>query len=113
MALTITRIHPSFVWGPFQAAIVEFTGDSSYPTGGEALDDTELDAITGIADDRNSAAEIQFIVSETNVTGHTVSLDRANNKLLYFDADSEVANTTNLSAVTVRALVAWGKTIGP
>lgn len=69
--------------------------DSSYPTGGYALSFNQL-----------GFAKAPLLVDAEQATGRTYWYDRANQKLVAFStAATEVANATNLSAVTVRVAV--------
>ena len=77
----------------------KITFDSSYPTGGEALDLS-----------KHMPNEIEFISFESD-DGYIFQYDRTNKKILayYFDYNAgadgaaiEVANTTDLSAVVIR-----------
>jgi hypothetical protein len=91
--------------------ICTFTGDSSYPTGGEAITAAqfaalmpEIGAFTSAA---NGAAAISFFASEVDASGRHLSLDRTNAKILAFDADSEIPAATDLSAVTIRFRIVY------
>lgn len=111
MAATVT---PSFsgnsfdVWGKRKVYTARITFDSSYPTGGEAVNLKQFglpghDACTYIFSQR------------APLTGaYNFVYDRTNQKLLVFWADGtavaagalpEVANTTDLSALVVDVLI--------
>lgn len=111
MALTTVLVKDLGPVGNAYGAIVDITGDAAYATGGEALAVADLAAMMpkhshGLA--ATDADKIQTFQSEVGTTGHYCRLDRANDKVLFYDHDSEVANLADLSAVTVRALVLYG-----
>lgn len=117
MALTVALVKDLGPVGAGYEAIVDITGDASYPTGGEVTARVDLATMCPrlqpgtfaeppVAAD---AAKITGLASERNVTGHMVSLDRATAKILFWAIAAEVANLTNLSAVTVRARVRYGQ----
>jgi hypothetical protein len=110
MALTITVARRG-VSGPSYYTDADVTGDASYPTGGEALAAADLVKILG----RNggAAGDIQYMDSEVATgTGIVWQLDRANTKLMAWDGNAEVADTTNLSAVTARCRFWHGQVTG-
>ena len=79
---------------------VDFTLDSSYPTGGEAIVASEIDAnlqsIMGV---------ICIGVSGTNATkAYYVSFDQTNGKLLVFDEAGETGDTADHSDVVLHCL---------
>lgn len=109
MALTISVVKRT-VSGNARHVYVDVTGDSSYPTGGEAV----TAAMEGVIKGEPTRAAVNlsdwvvFASSETNPAGYRISVDTANDKILFFDVDSEVANATDLSAVTVRCRIDYG-----
>jgi hypothetical protein len=111
MALTITNVKNN-VSGGFYETIVDITGDSSYATGGEALAAVDVNALMprlGGGLTATDSDRVQVFISETDVAGRTLSLDKVNDKILFYAAGAEVGAATNLSAVTIRALVRYGK----
>lgn len=70
--------------------------DASYPTGGEATTD-----ISG------HFTELLGVVFEAK-GGRTFAYNYADNKVLAYAGSSEVADTTDLSAVTGVRFLAWG-----
>lgn len=111
MALTITEVKQN-VAGGFYETIVDITGDSSYATGGEALAAADVNKLMPRLGGNLAATDsdkVQFFLSETDVSGRTLALDKTNDKVLFYAAGAEVAGTTNLSAVTIRAVVRYGK----
>jgi hypothetical protein len=100
MSLTNTAVVTPFVPGQKRCTVTKVVFDSSYPTGGEALTPTDLGLNTVVF------AEAQVQVAGTgSVTA--VFYDITNQKLKAFTAAAEVANTTDLSAVTAQ-VVAFG-----
>lgn len=115
MSVTVTLVKDCGPVGAGYEAIVDLTGDASYATGGEALAAAELQSMMPrlskgeILADAASCAKVQSLLSERSVSGHEVTLDRTNVKLLFWAAGAEAANLANLSAVTVRARVRYGQ----
>lgn len=104
MAVTISTPVKRVVRGNERVAYVDLTGPASYTTGGEALSAADIVKLCG----GKAGAVIGDIVSfdaEPSTAGHTVVLDRANSKIMYFNGTTQIAAATNLSAVTVRAAV--------
>lgn len=96
------------VWGRRRVWTYKATLDNSYATGGEAV------TLDGVVDISNCAIFIQQRAPLTG--GYNFVLDRTNSKLLVFWVDttvdgaamSEVASTTDLSAVVVDIIVIGG-----
>lgn len=108
MALTKTK-RRDFVIGDRRMNIYEVDFDNSYPTGGEALSKADL----------NVDLELDFVLAISN-SGYSFEYDETNEKLLAYWADYdavadgaliEVADTTNLSAVTNVLVVTVGKSL--
>lgn len=105
MAVTVTEVVKTAVKDRYMH-IFKVTFDSSYPTGGEPLTAADL----GFSDHATNLNVLGF------AGGYTLNYDAANAKLMAFWVDTtvdgaamaEVANTTNLSAVTALVL-AFGK----
>lgn len=102
MAATFT-INQLQVPGATHVAFVDFTGDSSYPTGGYAVTPQTFGFTTQIYD-----------VIANDAAGYNVRYDNVNNKVMLYDTGAssgavlaETANTTNVSAITSR-LIAFG-----
>lgn len=100
MAAT-TSVTKQGVWGDTKYGIVEVTLDSSYPTGGEAVDFVAAlgwNSLTGLVS-----------INSTAATGYVPQWDGS--KILMYEAGAdaaaldEVANTTDLSAETMTCLV--------
>jgi hypothetical protein len=99
MALTVTEVSTNYQ-GARLVKTFDITGDSSYPTNGEDL----------------TRAQLGFVVIESAdfspAGGYTFDYDRTNQKVKAYWVDTttdgapqaEVANATNLSAVTTRAV---------
>jgi hypothetical protein len=101
MAVTPTRVAGPEVPGAERRTVTDVLFDASYPTGGEPLTASDLGLST-----------VAFASASVKVAGTgavtAVFYDIANAKLLAYTASAQVANTTDLSAVTVE-VVAWGK----
>ncbi len=102
MAVAIT-VRKRSVRGNERASYVDITGPASYATGGEALSQGDLNKLLGEAGSK--IGDITRLDAETGTAGHSVVLDRANSKVLYFNGTTQIAAAVNLSGVTVRAEV--------
>lgn len=103
MAVTVTTpssVTP-FVPGNLRCTVRTVVFDTAYPTNGESLTANDL-----------GLSKVDFAIPTVAVagTGSVTGLhyDTANSKLKAFTAAAEVANDTDLSAVTVQ-IVAFGK----
>lgn len=88
--------------------VVEFnvTGDSSYATGGESLTAADVNLLMPEYAGQLAATDsdkVLLYVSESDSTGRYTSLDKTNDKIMFWAAGAEVAGATNLSAVTIKA----------
>lgn len=99
MALDVAVVE-SFISGSFRETIVDVTFDDHYPTGGEAVNTRQL----------GFAARVDHI-SPALSDGYVVMHDQANETLVVFEGNygevaagplAEVANDTDLAALTVR-----------
>ena len=97
MALTISPVR-TFVLGDHRCVIADVTFDSSYATGGESLTNTDL----------GLTRSLMSLDAGVATTGHACPYDYTNQKLMAFNGTTQIANTTDLSAVTTR-VVAIGK----
>ncbi len=101
MATTNTRVVVPTVPGAERYTVTDVVFDSSYPSGGEPL------AAAGLG-----LTSVSFAVSQVKVAGTgsvtNVFYDIANAKLLAYAAAAQIANTTDLSAVTATVL-AFGR----
>lgn len=105
MAVTVTKVATN-ITGRFRTRIVDVLMDSSYATGGETLTASDLGLKTVLT------ASIQQKTVGTTI--RVFQYDLANSKILAFQqkdpaaaggadiALPEVANTTDLSTITVR-----------
>lgn len=100
MSVTNTRTGLPKVPGAERFTVTTVAFDSSYPTGGEPLtaSDLGLSVVTG-------AIATVAVAGTGSVTA--VFYDIANAKLKAFAAAAEIANTTDISAVSAQ-VVAWG-----
>lgn len=98
----VGSIKASWV-GRQNLALVDVTLSSSYATNGDTFDFATIGLI---------GVQPLFVDAAPNA-GYVVFYDRANKKFKVFQqsaatgALTEVPNTTNLSAVVIRCLVAW------
>lgn len=97
MALTVVRDRRT-VWGDRRVTFLNVTFDASYPTGGESL----TPAMAGLT-------EFDAVVQH-GVSTHSVVHSGTTNLLLVYlvSTAAEVADTTDLSALTVQ-LICIGK----
>lgn len=98
MALTITVVRRDRTRnGKFVIANIQF--DSSYPTGGEALGVAEKTAL-GIS-------KIDWFDAYQDASGsRRVVYDHTNDKILLYTAfNTEAADTSDQSTITIRALI--------
>lgn len=104
MAVTVstpTHATSPVVAGNVRMAVRDITFDSSYPTGGEALSASDFGMQVILA-------SIPTVRTAGTGSVTAVQHDIENGKLLAYTAAAQVANTTDLSAVTVR-VIAFGK----
>lgn len=107
MALTITKVGRSTVFGDRRVRFFDITFDTSYPTGGEALTPANLEL-----------TRIDFLQahSKGDDPAYVVNYDYTNEKILVFgveqDADAAVTepfdqenDTADLSGLIVRVMV--------
>jgi hypothetical protein len=97
VALTITPVK-TFAAGGCRTVIADVAFDNSYPTGGESL----------TAIDLGLTLELYSVSAAPATTGHACPYDRTNSKLMAFNGTSEIADRTDLRAVTTR-VTAIGK----
>lgn len=97
MAVTVTQVTNRQSVGQYFEKLVDIQLDNSYATNGVALTPAQL----------GFGEVLQVLPEETaGAAARSFVYDRANQKLLaYAPAGAEVANATDLSAVTVRTLV--------
>lgn len=100
MALgTITILEVSAGDGPLRADLVQFAGDGAYPTGGTANFQALLRTALG-----KGHVEIIGVITQ-NSGGKQLAYDKANDKLIVYSGASEVANASDQSGTTFRAVV--------
>jgi hypothetical protein len=101
VAIAIGKVNldnRNHVIGNRREIVVDVTLDNSYPTGGYTLTPTTL-GVDGVTD---------YVFAQATTTGHLPVYNYGTKKLMIFSAGTEVANTTDLSAVVLR-LIAQGK----
>lgn len=91
MALTISNLQHG-VSGNKRENIADVAFDSSYPTGGESLTPAQL-----------GLTSVDVVLSD-HKAGYNFVYDKANQKLLAYNGTTQVANTTDLSAITARVV---------
>lgn len=102
MALTVEQLGRTNVTGNRLTVALKITFDSSYPTGGEALDLTTY------------VSNIETVGIEVS-GGYVFQYDRSNKKVLAYEAGAdgaaldEVANATNLSSTVTYVTVTGGR----
>ena len=92
------------VEGGRRKVVADITFSNSYATNGDSFVAADIQAIAeklGVVNAAGDLSGVEVLDSEAGSDGTTVYLDRANKKLKAFKG-AEVANTTNLSAITVR-----------
>jgi hypothetical protein len=76
------------------------TGPASYTTGGETLTIAQqrqvMNEVCGSAVDFD---KVTFFGSARNASGYVCALDKTNDKMLFFDADSEASGDLSLQVV--------------
>lgn len=105
MAATVTAVGTPQVAGGWQVRIYDVAFDSSYPTGGESVTPAMLGLNT-----------IDFLIAEP-AGGYTFEYDHDDELLIARWVDTttdgapqaEVADTTDLSAVTGIRIIAFGR----
>ena len=102
MALTVEQLGRTNVTGNRLTVALKITFDSSYPTGGEALDLTAY------------VSNIETVGIEVS-GGYVFQYDRSNKKVLAYEAGAdgaaldEVASATNLSSTVTYVTVTGGR----
>lgn len=100
MSLTSTRVPDgSDAWGQNLIAIRDFTGDSSYPTGGYSLLGTNF----GFGPNK-ALRGVLCIGGDADASVYEVFYDNVNKKLVITSAGAEVVNGSDLSTLTWRLL---------
>lgn len=104
----VGSVHPEKVPGAFFDALVEVTGDSSYPTGGYAFGVTQLNTMFGGAYSAIESVEVVNPWFSSTPTTYIAAWDKVNGKVLAFAqgtagaavAQVQVTAATNLSTFT-------------
>lgn len=110
MAVTITNVKKHRESTSYKSSF-DVTGPASYTTGGETLtaaQQAQLFPENGApaAADFSKATFFESEVETANA--RYCILDKTNNKMMFFAGSTQVANATNLSAVTIRCRVEYG-----
>lgn len=96
MAATIRKVPDTAdVTQKSRTQMIEITGDTSYPSGGYPISgpNAGMSRIDGMFTIGSSAA------------GYKAVYDYVNKKVLFYSNGSQVANTTNISSITIRMKV--------
>lgn len=102
MAVTLTPVSNPYSTGDRFRTVYTLALDNSYPTGGYALAPTSL----GFA----ATTDPEFDIEVSGLNGYGWRYDYTAQKLLvYSAAGTQVANATDLSAVTAARVRATGK----
>jgi hypothetical protein len=101
MALTYSNIGKPDVIGKRKITFSDVTFDSSYATGGLAFaaSGSKLNVAS------NKIVGVAVIGGNAASAAYRITYDTANKKLLAYSGASQVASTTDLSAITVRVAV--------
>ena len=104
MAVTIANVA-HVIRGNERVRYVDITGPASYTTNGEALTAANIAALTD--GDGWTISNILKFDAEVPVTGQSLSLDRTNSKIKYYNGTTEIAAAVNLSTVVTRCEVTY------
>lgn len=102
---TVARI----VAGNSRIRIVDVTADGTYSASGYTLAAADYTSLFGAPGTQTTTQSLSYavgFVSEVNVGGVRASLDRANSKMLFYEAGAQA--TTTISSKTVRVAVTHG-----
>jgi hypothetical protein len=101
MSVTLTNIK-RVVAGNSLRVCGTVTGPASYTTGGETLTATQIRQLTGNQSATSLASVFSFDPDSSDATNfRTLVLDKTNLKMLFVAGATQVASTTNLSAVSL------------
>jgi hypothetical protein len=95
-----------------RSLFVDIVGPASYLTGGEILTAAQLNELMPEYGGNLGAvaadfAKIEFFESEFDTAARYIIYDRATGKLMYWQGNTQIANATNLSAVTLRCRIEY------
>jgi hypothetical protein len=110
MAITLTTVvKPTFLAPKIKEATYTVLWDSSYPTGGEAYDFTaDFTYITSIIEGGNDTSADNAYDVKPLLPAPGTAITSSNVLLQMFSGGSEVANTTDLSAIGQTAIIVRG-----
>jgi hypothetical protein len=106
MAVTITNLK-RIAAGNYTRVVGTITGPASYTTGGETLTAAQIATLTTVpvsGGNRSTTSLTSLLTfdSETEPANlRSIVLDRTNVKVKFVAGSTEVASTTNLSAVSI------------
>lgn len=108
MAVTLSNIK-HIVQGNERKTYFDVTGPASYTTGGETVTIAQqrqiqrADVPTAI-----DLTKITFVESEVEpANARYCTIDKTNNKVMFWAGSTQVANATNLAAVVIRCCVTY------
>lgn len=102
MAIALTNVSKPHVVGDRWRTIYTAALDNSYPSGGYSVKPTDL----GFA----SSADPDFLVELHDSQGYDADYDYVNQKIIiYTSAGTQTSGSTDLSAITLLRVVAYGK----
>lgn len=111
MAVTLAIVKRRPLGNGYEV-IADVTGPASYTTGGETLtaaQQAQLMPELGGAQALDFT-KAQFFMAEVEPANlRSLLLDKANAKMLFTVAGAQVANATNLSAVTIRCRILYAQ----
>lgn len=111
MAVTLNVVENSVSRDGY-LTYIDVTGPASYTTGGETLTAAQVNQMMPKLGGGLLVTDVtkgQFFESEIDASGRYLVLDRTNQKIMFW-AGTQVAAATNLSAVTIRCRIKYGKT---
>lgn len=100
MAVTLNNVR-RIVAGNSVRIVGSVTGPASYTTGGETLSAAQIAALTDGDSTTVLTSNLSFDSEVVPSSFRALVLDRTNKKMMFTTAFAEVANATNLSAVTI------------
>lgn len=102
MAITLTNISKPHVMGDRWRTVYTMACDTSYPTNGYTVKNTDL----GFA----STVDPEFLVEIHDSQGYDANYDYVNQKIIFYtSAGTQTSSATDLSAITLLRIVAYGK----
>ncbi len=111
MSLGTITVTPKVTTGPIHADHLSFAGDGAYPGGGTTDFEGKFQAALALAGKGSPGREVLGII-QVDSSGYVLRYDKANDKLMVFEANSDSADgplqessTANLSGTTFKVIV--------